>query len=279
MDKIKELLGGINKRWIAIGLFVLLVFVGLSATRCVQVHAPETDGGEQQQDAVEDPGQELGNPALTAEQQELVSSYDDDIREFIGLLSANAWTASGGSKSLSFDESSFTEVDGGEETATSFAISAYEVSEDSSTDVNGRTENTVEHRAAILTDRGTYFLTLREFSSPGSDDTEWSVTSEAFSNSGSYTRAASAGSVSVTGLNSEIDALFGGRSAELVKAIQDYCAVNYPSATEAKWTSSASLDWSTSTVLTTFTLNNDAESEITATYSTDSGSILVESLR
>ena len=77
------------------------------------------------------------------------------------------------------------------------------------------------------------------------------------------------GGVNVTGMGSSFDNLIDGKSGDLIKTVQDYCAQRYPTASTAEWSAMADWDFKEGTVSTSFILDNDAKSVVWVTYRTD----------
>lgn len=282
MDTLKGLLANVTRRHVLVFLLVILLFVAFSVSRCVAVHAPDNASSEGDGEGV--PGIEEASPAeedepvLDDEQKKLYEGYDEQTRNFVNLLAANTWTAQGESRSLTFTDKTFTEAAGQQDGQNehTFAVSAYERTEDTESGVNGETKQTVTHNAAILTDDGTYLITLRQITSTaGSQSVGWSVTSNAFRYSDSYTLAKASEGLSISGLNSSFSSLIDNRTDELSQAVSDYCSKYYPTATKAEWSKTTALDWESSTVSTSFRLDNASKTDITVVYDMQSGSFAV----
>ena len=272
-EKLIEFFGKVNKRYLLIGLLALIIFVGLSVTRCVQVHTPieaETEQSETAQ-AEQDPH--------TDAQKAQIEAYTDDVKNFLTLLEANAWTAHSDTVSLTFENNTFTEADGSSTNTVPFAVAAYKQTTETEVSLDDTT-NIVVHTAAILMPDGTTkFLTLRQFAESAAGIPEdWSITSDAFSKNDSYMRTETAGNLTVSGLNSEVNELIGGKSEELTAQMQDFCALNYPSATTAVWSNMAAVDYSSNTVVMRFTLDNEAQSAINAVYSLAAGTFSISAV-
>lgn len=264
--EIRRALAGMNKRYLLFALLIALLFMGFSVTRCVDVHSPaESDAVEQTESSAQ-----TDETVLNADQQALYNAYDKDTRDFLSYLSANAWLAGNDEKVLRFTDKSFTEISGEQTRETPFAVSALEENTSNESGVNGESTTITTYSAAILTSDGTHLLILRKFNDNNAGTQTASVTSAAFALSESYVLGEAASGVSVTGLSSAFDEQVDGKSADMVKAVQDYCASHYPTAATAAWGSVASLDYKNSTVSTSFSLDNDAKTIVTATYHTDS---------
>lgn len=281
MDMLKEAFANLKARHLVIVLIVLLVFVGFSAARCVSVHteAPAETETESVSSGEESSGTpEAEEPELSEEQQDLVDAYDADVTEFVNLLCANAWSAQGETKTVTFTDRSFTETDSnnGEQVSHTYAVSSYEESTTTESGANGETQQVTLRNVAILTDSGTYLLTMRQFNTGSDQGSTWSLTSNGFQYSYSYVLSEASQSLTVSALNSMYEELIGGHTDALRQAVSDYCSRYYPTATEATWTQQANADWASNHVTTTFELNNSSGSEITVVYDMQSGGFTVD---
>lgn len=261
--EIRRLLAGVNKRYLLFALLIVLIFTGLSVARCSEVHPASESEQLNQTFQAED-------AVLSEQQQALYDSYDQETRSFLDYLSANAWLAGNDEKVLRFTDKGFTEMSGGQTHEASFAVSALEENTSTESGVNGESTTVTTYSVALLMDEGTSLLTLRKFNDNNAGQQTSSVTSSAFTMSESYVLGEAAGGVSVTGLSSAFDNQIDGKSSDMVKSLQDYCASHYPTATTAAWGSVASLDYKNGTVSTSFSLDNDAKTIVTAIYYTGS---------
>lgn len=288
MAGIRRTLAGANKRYLVFGLLFILIFAGLSVARCTQVHAPMPSGEEAAQEqpaqeaqdsSEESPGTgvELSTEIIEPGEQmrSLIAAYDTDTRAFVDLLRANVWTSGSDTRSLTFTETGFIETSRDETHETAFAVSALETDVATEQGVNGECSTVTTHTAAILTTEGTSLLTLREFTDGVTGETTSSVASPAFTISESYVRSEASGDVSVTGLDEAFDTLLDGKSAELQKAVADYCALTYPTVSTAAWDMTASVDYAGRTVSTGFVLDNPAKTKLYAIYHMGGGAIEV----
>lgn len=265
--EIQRILAGMNKRYLLFGLLIFLVFIGLSVTRCTEVHAPVAAG--EQNDQGEQPAQ-VDTASLNKEQQALYDAYDEKTRSFLDYLCANTWVAGNDEKVLHFSDQEFEEANGNDTHSVPFAVSALEESTSNEGGVNGESTTITTFSAALLTNEGTKLLTLQKFYDNNTKESDASLTSSAFSMSESYVIGEASGGVNVTGLGSGFDSLVDGKSDELTKTVQDYCAEHYPTAATAEWSGVADCDFKAGTVSTSFILDNDAKSTILITYRMDS---------
>lgn len=280
MNKLRALISE-HKKASVLALFLLIVFVGSSAMSAVNVaqrRADEASSTQNEQSAPEQ-GSEQREPTqdveLTDSQREVINGYDDATRELIETLSASVWSASDGRCTLRFSDDSYVEAVNGESTVHSYAISRI----DSASDGYGGTIDTI----VFETDTGTHIVTYTDgkgSAAHGTGDGQKaastviaSLTSESmFSQKGTpYERADAVENIAVKGLNSEVTQLIGGGTDSLASALSNWCAVNYPTATEATWNEVASIDWKSGTVTTGFVLDGDASTEVTVVYRMDDG--------
>lgn len=264
--EIQRFFAGMNKRYLLFGLLIVLIFIGFSVTRCVDVHAPVAAPEQTEQ---EGQAEQSGSVSLNSEQQAIYDSYDEKTRSFVDYLCANTWVAGNDEKVLHFTDQGFEEASGNDVRSVPFVVSALEESSSNESGVNGESSTITTFSAAILTDEGTQLLTVRKFYDNLTKESDASVTSSAFSLSDSYVLGDASGGVNVTGMGSSFDNLIDGKSGDLIKTVQDYCAQHYPTASTAEWSAMADWDFKEGTVSTSFILDNDAKSVVWVTYRTD----------
>lgn len=257
-------------------LALVVLIVGTSVARCTAVHAPADAEQAQQEQRAEESQQEQG-PQVSEQQQELIDGYSGKVAEFVSLLSANAWTAQQERKSLTFADNAFTETDSSTSSSVThtFAVSSYRSSSSTETGANGETRNIVVHDAAILTDAGTFLLTMRQSESPTGEGT-WSLVSNAFQYSDSYVLSHSAETLSVSGINEAFTELLGGSSGGLKSAVVEHCSKYFPTAKNAEWSGQATVDWEAGTITTSFKLDNSSRSSVSAVIDMETGEVTVE---
>ena len=274
MDKIRSFMAEHRAAALA-AVFLLIVFVGGSSMSAVNVanhRAQEaaSQEGEQGQPAGGQEGQEQqdGSVSLTDSQSAAIENYDDATRDFISTLSSSVWSANSGRYTLRFENDQYTETVDGETTQHSYAILRL----DGGMDDAGNDVATV----AVETDTGTHVLTYSN-STGTSADGATQVTSTLSSSSMfalkdvPYERADAVENITVKGLNSEVTNLVGGSPDELTVELSRWCAVHYPTATEATWNQVASIDWENGVISTGFTLNGESAVNLTVVYLMDSG--------
>ena len=269
-----------HRKGAAIAFILLLLFVSgsaISAFRVAQDRAQEAaqaEGSAQGQDPE-------GNNApqeyveLSESQREAIAGYDDDTRAFSETLSASVWSAGNGRYTLRFSDDSYVETVDGEAVTHSYAIERI----DRESDGYGGTIATI----VFETDTGTHVATYMDGRGaavqPGSGGGQTDSTVIASLTSASmfatkdtpYVRADAVEAIAVRGLNSEVTKLLGDDTKVLADEMSRWCAVHYPTATEAVWDGSAFVDWEGSLVSTDFTLNDSAGTVLTVIYHTDSG--------
>lgn len=256
-------------------LFALLVFIGgsaLSAVNVAQMRAQESVAPEQGQADAKDPDapaqedEQQEDLSLTDSQQEAIEAYDEDTKDFIDSLSSSVWSANGGRYTLRFSDDQYTETVDGESTQHSYAILRLEGGmDDAGNDVS---------TAVVETDTGTHMLTYANMTaSKGSKQATSTLSSSSMFalKDASYTRADAVENIAVTGLNSAVTDLIGGSPDTLTTELSRWCAVHYPTATEAAWNQVASIDWENGVITTGFTLNGESTVSLTVVYLMDSG--------
>lgn len=283
MGNIKQFIGEHRKATIA-AAFLLIIFIGGSAVSAVNVANRRTE--QAKEDAVSESlpaapshgNSETAKKAkLSDAQKETIKGYDDDTKKFIEALSSSIWSAEGGRNTVRFYSDYYVETADGESETHSYAISRI----DESSDGYGGTLKTI----VFDTDAGTHIVTCSDGKgsavqeSAGVDTESGEITSTIESSSmfskknSPYSRTDTIEDIKVKGLNSEITKLLGGDSEKLNKELSKWCAVYYPSTTEAVWNKVASVDWENGTVTTGFTLNTENPTDITAVYKAESGTV------
>lgn len=274
---------------VAVALAALAVVAVLSMARCAMVQGERAT--EAQKEEVAEQGEHpVGGDAelsetdkalakLTDDQRAKMDEYDGQTAEFIAELTSNVWTARNDSYFLTFTGVTFTDHAKGED-GTEAAIHPYVVSDlitHAPTTADGKSTEVAE--AVIETDEGSFVLKHTLVTDTKTGKSTAKISSSAFTvfEADGYTRtAASAGSLEVKGLNGGIKSMLGGDEDELGDALRDFCSLNVPTATEAKWRGVAERDWNEGTVTTWFDLNNSGKSSVSVTYGTEDGKFTVK---
>ena len=272
MDNIKTFIKE-HQKGALIALFLLIVFVGCSAVSAVNVaqhraqEAAEQTEHAQKDDKGDTSSKEADVP-LTVEQKKAIDNYDEDTKKFIDTLSASVWSADGGKDTLRFSDNSYIETANGKTVTHSYAILRLERGMDTA----GSEVTTV----VFETDTGTHVVTYTNQTGSKPDDSG-KVSSSLSSNSmfalkgSNYERRDSVESITIKGLNSEMVKLLGDDTEKLTSELSKWCAVSYPTATEATWEKAAVIDYESSVVSTNFTLNTENPVSVAVLYHTDSG--------
>lgn len=272
MDKLKTFIKE-HQKGALIALFLLIVFVGCSAVSAVNVaqHRAQEAAEQTEQAQKDDKGDTSSKEAdvpLTDEQKKAIDNYDDDTKKFIDTLSASVWSADGGKDTLRFSDNSYTETANGKTETHSYAILRLERGMD--------TAGSEVSTAVFETDTGTHVVTYTNLSGAKPDDSG-KVSSSLSSNSmftlkgSNYERKDSVEAISIKGLNSEIVKLLGDDTENLTSELSKWCAVTYPTATEATWEKAVVIDYETGVVSTNFTLNIENPVSIAVTYNRSDG--------
>ncbi len=272
MDKLKTFIKE-HQKGALIALFLLIVFVGCSAVSAVNVaqHRAQEAAEQTEQAQKDDKGNISSKDAdvpLTDEQKKAIDNYDDDTKKFIDTLSASVWSADGGKDTLRFSDNSYTETANGKTETHSYAILRLERGMD--------TAGSEVSTAVFETDTGTHVVTYTNLSGAKPDDSG-KVSSSLSSNSmftlkgSNYERKDSVEAISIKGLNSEIVKLLGDDTEKLTSELSKWCAVTYPTATEATWEKAVVIDYETGVVSTNFTLNIENPVSIAVTYNRSDG--------
>lgn len=81
---------------------------------------------------------------------------------------------------------------------------------------------------------------------------------------------------SLKGMNSEVTKLFGGDEKAVTTALSKWCAVHYPSVTEATWQKVVNLDYENGVITTDFKLNDSNSVSVTCVYEQSTGEFSFE---
>lgn len=277
MDKLKTLIKEHQKAALIV-FFLLIVFVGFSVVNAANVaqHRAQEAAEQTEQAQKDDKGNTSNKEAdvpLTDEQQKAIDNYDDDTKKFIDTLSASVWSADGGKDTLRFSDNSYTETANGKSETHSYAILRLERGSD--------TAGSEVSTAVFETDTGTHVVTYMNLTGSKPDDSG-KVSSSLSSNSmfalkgSNYERRDSVESITIKGLNSEMVKLLGDDTEKLTSELSKWCAVSYPTATEATWEKAAVIDYETGVVSTNFTLNIEHPVSVAVTYNRSDGTYSFE---
>lgn len=279
MKKLNALIGE-HKKGALIALTLLLLFTCGSVVSAMNVArhraAVEVEQTEQKADittAEKENKEEAGKVTLTDAQKKVIAGYDKDTKELIKTLSSSVWSVSEGRYSLHFSDDAYVETINGTPESHTYAISRVEKTSDG----YGGTLYTL----IFETDTGTHIVTYADGKGQATtSDTEAKAgttistltSSTMFAQKNTpYERAEAVDSITVKGLNSEVTTLFGGDEKAIVKALSNWCAVHYPSVTEATWQKVVNLDYENGVITTGFSLNDTNPITITCVYEKDTG--------
>jgi len=252
---------------VAVAAAVLAALLAASVARCTQVHAP-TDQGAAQAETSEASAEDVADERLDASARALRSSYADDERQLVAMLSANCWTASQETVAASFDDRTWTETADGARTVTPYVVTACATT---TRPADGNATATVTV-FSVETPDGTYIAELqRVVGADGSAST--TLSSEAFSRARAYSLSSAASALSVTGPDEARCSSMGTSRAALERALGDWCAQNYPTATKATWAETSTSDWAGGTVTLPYALDNAAKTRVVVTISQADGQI------
>lgn len=273
MEQVKRFIKE-HKKAVLVAVFFLMVFVGCSAVSAVHVAQQRAQEAATQQKETEPAGgasqTEGAQPdaELTDTQKQAIENYDDDTKDFVDTLCASVWSADGGRYTLRFGDTEYTETVDGKTETHSYAILRLERGSD--------TSGAEICTAAFETDTGTHIVTYTNLTGSGADGSD-KISSTLSSGTmfalkdTAYERADAVKNITITGLNSEVTKLFGGDANKLTEELSRWCAVHYPSVTNATWQKVASIDWDGGTVATDFTLNSETPVNITVVYMMETG--------
>lgn len=272
MNKFKELITQ-HKKVTVITVFLLIMFIGGSAISALNVAnlraQQETQETESSEEDTKSEEVEEESVDLTESQQEAIDAYDDDTIKFIDTLSASVWSSNG--HTLRFSDTQYTESSNGTLTTHSYAITRLETSNDQT----GAQLVT----AVFETDTGTHIVEYTSLTG-SSNDGSGEVTSTLSSSSAfmlantDYTRSDAVSSITINGLNSAVTELLDNKTDELTEELSNWCAVYYPTVTEATWAGTAYIDYNNSFVQLDFTLTGESNISLSVIYHTDTGTFV-----
>lgn len=252
-------------------LCLLLIFISSSIGSAINVQhkrAETTKNQEVTQQPVEQKNEKVKENTdhpLTKEQKQIQKNYDKEDQEFIALLKNSTWSANNGKNNLRFTETTYTEANSGKTTTHTYVIEHIE----KSTDDSGAEKSNL----VILTDTGTHILKYTKAtgtSAQGNNQIAMLIRSQTmFTTPDSiYQRIEAIDQIKLTNLDKEATIFLGG-DKELTQAISQYSTTAYPTATEAQWNKTLTMDYETKTITTQFTLNTQTPTIITLTYHTE----------
>ena len=136
------------------------------------------------------------------------------------------------------------------------------------------------------TDTGTHIVTYTDGSgaavnsdskTPGENTISTLTSSTMFAQKNTaYERAEAVANITVKGMNSEVTKLFGGDEKAVITALSKWCAVHYPSVTEATWQKVVNLDYENGVITTDFKLNDSNSVSVTCVYEQSTGEFSFE---
>lgn len=276
-----------HKKFSVIALCLLLMFTCGSAMSAINVshHRAETakeQNAENNTDATtaaeKKTKEETGKVELTDAQKEIIKGYDTDTKELIDTLSSSVWSVSEGRYTLKFAADTYVETVNGTPTVHSYAISRVEKTSDG--------YGGYLYTIVFETDTGTHIVTYTDGSgaavnsdskTPGENTISTLTSSTMFAQKNTaYERAEAVANITVKGMNSEVTKLFGGDEKAVTTALSKWCAVHYPSVTEATWQKVVNLDYENGVITTDFKLNDSNSVSVTCVYEQSTGEFSFE---
>lgn len=267
MGDYKEMVMNHKGVFIAIAFVVVAVVVG-SMVRCSVVNFSEPEvadeTAQQQEQAVNEEEQEAVQESGLSEQEErIVIGYSEETLDFIALLSANVWTASNETMSLTFEETAFTESKASEDVTRGFVVTAVRTTQ---LPIAGQT--VTQHIAAVQIEGKPYILEVQQAVGQDGKGDVFSIACDAFANSAAYSRSYASSSFVVEGINEDFDVVFKGKTEELENQLHEYCSQYYPTATEAVWSGKFEMDYQKNVVKTSFHLDNKSSATVNVSFDT-----------
>ena len=276
-----------HKKFSVIALCLLLMFPCGSAMSAINVSHHRAETAKEQNAgnntdtttaAEKKTKEETGKVELTDAQKEIIKGYDTDTKELIDTLSSSVWSVSEGRYTLKFADDSYVETVNGTPTVRSYAISRVEKTSDG--------YGGYLYTIVFETDTGTHIVTYTDGSgaavnsdskTPGENTISTLTSSTMFAQKNTaYERAEAVTNITVKGMNSEVTKLFGGDEKAVTTALSKWCAVHYPSVTEATWQKVVNLDYENGVITTDFKLNDTNSVSITCVYEQSTGEFSFE---
>ena len=198
-------------------------------------------------------------------------------KELIDTLSSSVWSVSEGRYTSSLPMTPTWKRDG-TPTVHSYAISRVEKTSDG--------YGGYLYTIVFETDTGTHIVTYTDGSgaavnsdskTPGENTISTLTSSTMFAQKNTaYERAEAVANITVKGMNSEVTKLFGGDEKAVITALSKWCAVHYPSVTEATWQKVVNLDYENGVITTDFKLNDSNSVSVTCVYEQSTGEFSFE---
>lgn len=276
-----------HKKFSVIALCLLLMFTCGSAMSAINVSHHRAETAKEQHAgnntdtttaAEKKTKEETGKVELTDAQKEIIKGYDTDAKELIDTLSSSVWSVSEGRYTLKFADDSYVETVNGTPTVHSYAISRVEKTSDG--------YGGYLYTIVFETDTGTHIVTYTDGSgaavnsdskTPGENTISTLTSSTMFAQKNTaYERAEAVTNITVKGMNSEVTKLFGGDEKAVTTALSKWCAVHYPSVTEATWQKVVNLDYENGVITTDFKLNDSNSVSVTCVYEQSTGEFSFE---
>ena len=276
-----------HKKFSVIALCLLLMFTCGSAMSAINVSHHRAETAKEQNAgnntdtttaAEKKTKEETGKVELTDAQKEIIKGYDTDAKELIDTLSSSVWSVSEGRYTLKFADDSYVETVNGTPTVHSYAISRVEKTSDG--------YGGYLYTIVFETDTGTHIVTYTDGSgaavnsdskTPGENTISTLTSSTMFAQKNTaYERAEAVANITVKGMNSEVTKLFGGDEKAVTTALSKWCAVHYPSVTEATWQKVVNLDYENGVITTDFKLNDTNSVSVTCVYEQSTGEFSFE---
>ena len=214
---------------------------------------------------------------LTESQKAAIEEYDDDTLALIETLSASVWSSSDGRITLRFADVTYTETVSGKATTHPYAIMHADKESD---DLGGSLYTIV-----FETDTGIHVVEYADGKGTAAASGAQGATVVSTLSSASmfslkdtpYKRADAVESITVKGLNSAATQLLGEDADKLTSQLSSWCAVHYPTVSEATWSGTVFIDYNNSLVTTDFKLDGESNVTLSAIYHTDSGTFEFDS--
>ena len=286
MDKLKEKFE--EHRKVVIGASIgVLVFVLISVV-IVSVRTSLEEKQEEQQQIEQEQAQQQtmsenekkAQEELNDTQKDQVGKYSEDIQKELAMLKANVWQDSSEKNFVTFGDNFFVESDkdsnGNANTeGTTFVVE--DMYEEQLNDLG--IQGTFTTLSVSLADgtKGTISVKFVDYTQKagGVDTKQYSISSNLFKTTQTFTRAKAADVVKIEGLTEDALPFIGNRTDELTQKINDYCSVNQPTTTVVTFSGAVSVSTSQYTYVTNFVCNDKSGTKIQVIYQYKDGNLFI----
>lgn len=253
---------------------VITGFIAFSIVRCNQVtkhHLEESQSTSRENDEAS-----KGQEKLTSKQNELISRYKMDEKEFSLSLASYIWVSQDGAVSLKFSQDgNYTVIRNGvEEKTGTYALSALSGASISG-DTTQASDDAAPTTASILFENdATKLISIQRIPRSEEDGIDLVMTTDAFGTKMSFTAKRLQENIAVEGISDEIKNQLGADETDIIlKAVDEQVRKNYPSTTSITFKPVIIWNYETNVVQLTFDLNDVRSSRLTLMWNRNDNTI------